>query len=217
MKSSVVVPCHSTHCRFIMGVINYYKEQSKLPYEMIFVCSNIDKKLLNEIEKKREKIKEMNLSFQVHFKVFKKRQFAGLNRKIGANFATGDIVIFQDADDIPHKDRINIIEYFFQKYKPVFIGHNFIMRNSNKFKEIQKEKKIDIKFSLYNTYYDRFFSHGNIALLRSIIPRIHKWYTNTRRTQDQLLNQYIMTKFKKNLIIEYPLILYRDNYSTNYK
>ena len=217
MKSSIVVPCHFTHIGHIYNLVKIYNKQSRLPYEMIFVCSMINtKQLFDAIDKIKTKVDDLNLSFLVHFRIFKNRHFAGLNRKIGSEMAKGDIIIFQDADDIPHKDRISIIEYFFQKYNPIFIGHHYIMRDYQKFKNIENRKKIDIKYSLHNNHYDKYFSHGNVAFIRDIVPHIHNWYENVRRTQDQKLNKYIMTKFKKSLIIHHPLLLYRDNYSTGY-
>ena len=66
----------------------------------------------NFLEKK--KIENMKYPFKVIYIFHKECKYAGDNRNCACEKASGDIFITQDADDIPHPQRIEIIKYMFK-------------------------------------------------------------------------------------------------------
>jgi len=144
---------------------------------------------------------------------------AGNNRYIGSQNSTTDLLIFQDADDIPHYQRNQIIHQCFKNYPNiVHILHGFSRIKINKKFDINN---IPIKILNHNIFTDHtemasyHLTNGNIAIRRSIINNI-EWDIKKFRGQDVRLNKNIYKKYGEYLIIRLQLYIYRENLTTRY-
>ena len=121
LKTSVIIPCHYKHVPYLLDVLNSYKNQTELPDEIIISISQED--LANR--EVLEKINNTDWGFSLKILTSKNVICAGENRNIGCSHASGDIFILQDADDIAHPQRIEIIKYFFDNHKLDYLIHEW--------------------------------------------------------------------------------------------
>ena len=107
VTTSVIIPCFYGHFKHLDELMNALCNQTVLPDEVVISLSEIDK-LNPALIKKFE-----NKKYPFPVKLIKHREllWAGPNRNSACEHAIGDIFICQDADDLPHPQRIEIIKY----------------------------------------------------------------------------------------------------------
>lgn len=205
MKISIVIPCYYKHVIHLNELLNSYKNQTVLPNEIVCVITEA------------HKIQNMNIltanyPFELNIIKLDKKSTAGNTRKIGAYNATGDIIILQDADDLPSINRIEIIKNIFEKNKnKVFVCHQWSKKNivNNR---ILQPKYIIPKYNMFRRRQFRKKNHianGNIAFRKKILKNI-KWFPSLLRRQDIATNVYIADKYKgKCIFIKEKLLYYR--------
>lgn len=212
LKISVIIPCHYLHFKHISGLIENYELQTRIPDELIIVISEYHKiksGLIDEIENKDYKINVILIKIE-------EKSPAGNNRYIGTEKAVGDIIIFQDADDLAHFQRVEIIEYLFKRYENiVHICHGYTEKNT--------VVKYKIKYVPHGIYKHNMFrnhkemskynmTNGNIAIRKNIYDKI-EWVRDLYRAQDVPFNRNIFKIYGKFLLIKVPLYIYRKRYS----
>lgn len=144
MRISVFIPCAPWHFQNISKIVESYKAQSRRPEEVVVLLSGA-----NEIDKAKR------IDMQRHFKGFLKLythgvlMCAGPARQQAYSRCNGDIIMYHDADDLPHVDRCKVIEKFFEKNKSCkVVCHSY---------NYKKWKPWNGKYNIYSTY-DRFFN-----------------------------------------------------------
>lgn len=212
MRISIVIPCHYSHFKYLPGILNIYEKQTMKPYEIVVVISEYDKLSEDEINSLKLKSK---YKFQLNIIKINEVSYAGNTRRIGTENAIGDIIIFQDADDIPHKNRIRIIRNLFKKHKKIdFICHSY-SRNKNILKSNQNYPKYFIlKKNIFRNIKLRkslMIAHGNYAI-RSRIKNNLNWFPDLKRCQDLTACIDICDKYK-GLYIYNKLYHYRQKNS----
>ena len=99
---SIGIPCHYSHTKYLQEKVDLYNSLNHLnPNEIVVSISDA----LNEI----------NLKSEIPLKIIstKERKYAGENRNIIMSKSNSDIVIFSDADDLPHQNRVEASENYF--------------------------------------------------------------------------------------------------------
>ena len=221
-KISVVIPCLYLHLIYIKDLLNNYTNiQTITVNEIVLVIADAnkleDQQLLEDI---------MNIDYPYELKIIKinGKSLAGNSRYIGISNASNDIIIFQDADDIPHKQRTEIIYYYFKKYlNVVHICHKWCKKEDefNKLNETGfKISKIKYSISNYNIFLNKKFrklehiANGNIAIRKKIYTNID-WHRKQLRRQDIATNIDILKKYNGlSLFIKEKIYLYRHDNST---
>ena len=122
MKTSVVIPATSGNFGYLNCILRHYEDGSVRPDEVVISISNAN--LLNE-----EDIDELENKFSNSFELkiirHNKTMIQGPNRDAVTTEATGDIIISNDADDIPHPQRVEIIRNTFLKNDIVHLNHAY--------------------------------------------------------------------------------------------
>lgn len=118
---SIIIPCIPRDIKFLDRLFKSIQEQTYKANEIILAISEI-----NERNAKNLEIKFKN-KYNIPLKVLPtlKTQYASENRNRGGNTATGDILVFMDADDIMYPDKLDITNKIFKKYNPKFFSHGF--------------------------------------------------------------------------------------------
>ena len=215
---TVVIPCHYKHFKHISELLIHYNKQTLLPKEIIIMLCEVNrfhnKNMIDDVQNKK-------YNFDLKIIKIKNKSAAGNNRYLGTKEAKGNIVIFQDADDIPHKQRLEIMKYFFDKYPDVLhICHKFT-KNKSDIKYYDNISKIKHRYLESDIFLDprkrkpERITNGNIGIRKHIYDNLN-WYKNRFRAQDIALNSNIYNKYKKTLIIMEPLYIYRHNLSLVY-
>lgn len=108
---SVVIP-HFNHCSFLQDALNSLRRQTMAPDEIIVV---------DDASKDREVVRDIVRAFQDSLPVRlienQERMYAGPTRQVGAEAASGDLIVMHDADDISHSQRLALTKEFFLSHK----------------------------------------------------------------------------------------------------
>lgn len=213
---SVIVPCYYKHFDLLPELLHHISLQTVLPEEVVISVSEEGKIDVDQ----RKKIESLKYPFKVNYIFHKERRYAGDNRNCACEKAIGDIFITQDADDIPHPQRVEIIKSMFQKYDVVHIVHKFAYPYLRKGGSFGAEFSINkIKTSLmthdYMTECWVFgpLTNGEMAIRREVFDKLH-WSTQ-RVGEDVDFNCRVVALFKKSLILNAELLLYRQHFSSN--
>lgn len=219
IKTSLIVPCCWKHASQINFLLSEYEQQTELPDEVIISiseCARIDSDILKSLQNK-------SWIFPVKIILSNKVQYAGTNRNIACQHATGDIYITQDADDFPHPQRIQIIKYIFNQYNTDHLMHGYIS-----LVEIDKEK--DSFYEEFKNFYNlnnlpiikikQFneiwqigkITNGNIAISKKVFNKI-QWSDNPRG-QDTEFNEKVSWLYQNTYIVKIPLLIYRSYLSS---
>jgi glycosyltransferase involved in cell wall biosynthesis len=215
LSTSIIVPCYHGHARHLRELLCVFEKQAVLPDEVVISLSEFEKVEPNIIDDLQKEL----WAFPLKLICSKRQYFAGQNRNIACSYATGDLFITQDADDLVHPQRVEIIKYFFEHYNIDFLMHQFSLEhqiNSDLFMKKQYELG-SVEF-----FNPRDFSHawnvgyvtnGNIAMRRNVFSKC-KWPSD-RKGQDVKFNQKVFRHFKKRLVIKASIYLYRINLTSD--
>lgn len=213
LKTSVIVPCHPKHAKYLYELLKAYEKQTNLPDEVVISISEVSQVDPSIIESLRTG------PWHFHLKLIlsEHKQLAAKNRNIACKNATGEIFICQDADDLPHPQRIEIVKYFFGKLNQLdFLLHEFVYNNND---GIQKIKNIDdfnfLKYSYIHTYHEAwvvsYILFGQPALHRRVFEKIQ--WPDIPIDEDNSFDNKVITSFKNCIMVRCPLYIYRKELS----
>lgn len=209
LKTSLIIPCYYKHAPRLYSLLRMYENQTKLPDEVIISLSEVD--LVPEAVVAQ--LQEELWAFPVTLVTSKEKKFAGENRNSACMHAVGDIFICQDADDIPHQQRIEIIHYFFSTYEIDHLMHAFKKvdpgENAFSFQDYNDPEAISIGYTtdFELVWQAATFTNGNVSIARHIFDQI-KW-TNKPRGQDSEFNRAVYQLTPHCMVIGAVLYGYR--------
>lgn len=171
MTVSVYIPTIPNHIKFLDKILNSYLIKSTVkPNQIIVSVSNfneIDKELYHKI-----KNNYTNVLFLEHDSV----ELAGPNRQFSKDYCTEDIIIYQDSDDLPHIQRIEIIKYFFENYDILHLHHSYFnltndinsIKNEDSFNYNEELINVnDIKLIESKDFYSELFPNNSLLDVRN--------------------------------------------------
>lgn len=210
MSLSVIVPCHSKHAKFLPKLIEAYAEGTVLPDEIVISLSGADRVSKEVIDK----IKNSSWPFPVILLTENLPLAAGANRNRAAKIANGDILASQDADDLPHPQRIEIIKYLFENYKLEHLMHGWLDVNAF-IPDYSLEELSWFESPLFtNELGGGTYCNGPIAMLKEVFQSV-KWPENLMVGEDVTFNKEVYKKFKHTLVLKTPIYIYRHRLSVN--
>ncbi|MCB1148693.1 MAG: glycosyltransferase family 2 protein [Chlamydiia bacterium] len=216
---SVIVPSHWKHARFLEELLDAYAAQSRLPDEVVISLSEagrVDPALLAHLEQKV-------FPFEVRILKTDGVLYAGQNRNCAAKAARYEILVAQDADDLPHPQRLEIIAHVMENPKVSHLIHQWYPGEEGHttgnpppewvefYDDFGSIPLVQIK-SLKDFTRTEYLCNGHIALRKALWEEI-KWPDNPRG-QDLLYNVLLLSHFKNTHLLLAPLTLYRHQYSS---
>jgi hypothetical protein len=216
LKSSLIIPCYPKHAPLLYPLLKIYTKQARLPDEVVISLSEINKVPQAILTK----LNTINWPFTLKLLTSQKYLLAGSNRNRAAQHSSGNVIICQDADDIPHPQRVEIIMYFFENFGIDHLMHLCTKKENHRF---EKTIKNNLKFlhyrdykktlskSLNNAQHD--VTNGNIACTRKICDEF-KWRETRRPEEDTLFNQRVYENSNKCIIIPEILLIYKMSLSS---
>lgn len=226
---SVVIPCIPKHFGNLDNILNAFRTGTKQPDEVIVALSesgSISQEQLDSLSSKG-----------VNLCTIPEVGSSARNRQNGSNLATGDIIIYQDADDLPHPRRVEVINWFFEISDIVHLNHSYykgdVVPSVDQIKAVKSE-------TLFNTYFPHgifeeckdittayggnisFMENGvgipihagAVAIRKEVLQQV-KWREASEmvlfqhyRFEDFEFNLEVLYKFKKSLVIDAKLYQY---------
>lgn len=213
LTTSIIIPCAAQHFSHLKPLLEQLARQTILPEEVVVSLSQTEKlenTAINAIE-------YGNWPFALKLLRHKEKKSAGMNRNLACAIAAGPLIICQDADDIPHPARVEIIRFFFEHYPISHLMHTYFYDRGNAvFIPYQKEQICFASYQRYEdlelVYQDRLHN-GNIAFLHPVSQRI-KWDDVFECDHDVKFNRDVYRLFSGGCAaISCDLILYRQQLS----
>jgi hypothetical protein len=209
LTTTLIIPCHSAHAKYLYNLLRIYENQTDPPNEIVISLSdsnNVETGIINLLENNQ-------WIFPIKLIQSKQKLFAGQNRNIACKHASNEIFICQDADDIPHPQRIEVIKYFFNKLQLDFLLHKFIYNNESL---PPVGDMSTIHYSYLKTYHDAwavgYMLFGQPAIHRRVFDKI-KWKDIPIDEDNTFANQ-VITTFNNCIMIKSTLYIYRLELST---
>jgi len=236
MKTSLVIPCTPNHfANNLFSVLKSYENGTVEPDEVIISLSQSP--LLKNYKIDPEYLKYFSLCSKGEvFKKFKiishkEKKTHGPNRQAGSVESTGDVIIYGDADDLAHPQRVEIIKYFFKNYDIVHLNHRWAG-------DIKKSKNFilkDIKHFSSNELHAHYFSKnglkgcvdvsksygggvmdctttGHVSIRKEVLKKIgwKDWQDLWAPAEDYEFCMETLYTFNKSILIDVPLIEYSN-------
>jgi glycosyltransferase involved in cell wall biosynthesis len=211
LSVSLVIPCVPKHFPYIPELLKRYAEQTVQPDEVVISLSQAFFLDPNEIKA----VKNEPWPFQLKILEHPDKRSEGENRNLGTLYSTGDLILYQDADDLPHPQRVEWIKYLFEHYQIDHLIHGYVLeRNFHGFSHYD----IDSRGAYYsqkltNCVGDCHFHNGATALTRAVANQV-KWVEGFVISTDTLSNEAVYRSIEHKVFLLKPLILYRDTLST---
>mgnify|MGYP001295303412 CR=1 FL=1 len=209
---SIGIPCHYSHTKYLQEKVDLYNSQSFKPNEIVVSISDA----LNEI----------NLKSEIPLKIIstKERKYAGENRNIIMSKSNSDIVIFSDADDLPHQNRVESIRELFLRDSHLEVllhGYACSPNSHHNFNDLKMEindffdSKVIIKDIVTNQYtklHEHDVAHGALCIKKSILKKIE--WTNKIKGQDIQFIEMCLSQGIKISSTDTKLYYYRNDFSS---
>ena len=207
LRTSVLVPCAGNHVARLPELFAALHTQTRKPDEIVVAVSDC---ALSDVPPCDAKVLHSREPLS-----------AGANRNRATAVAGGDVLIYQDADDLPHAQRVEIIAGLFEAYEIDHLMHFFYYMNPepSTFSVKKAADRSKYRTSLmpcdvsYRTGLVEYVTNGNVAIARSVAKAVG-WPEYRRVGEDQEFNQAVYARTKRTAVTPLPLITYRHNYST---
>jgi len=205
LTTSVIVPCHYTHFKYIPELLRYYQDQTVIPNEVVISVSQY-KKLPKGVIKL---VESENWPFRLVIICNKGAVSAGQNRNLAFSKSSGDLIICQDADDIPHPQRLEIIKSLFEKYQIDHLMH--LYKFDDKFVDYNLEIAAE-KCECFTDFLEAqaiYPTNGVPAYLRHVNIEIQ--WPNSSKSEDFSFNCEVYKKYIYTVIYKGYLYCYRGH------
>ena len=143
------------------------------------------------------------------------RANAARNRNFGTARAVGDVVLYQDADDVPHPQRIEIVRRLFERFDVEHLMHAFM--HATHPTATWSASRYDVetihRLARYHRYsFEVGLTNGNPAVRRTLAQAV-RWPESKRIGEDVAFNVSACARSRSNAVLRAPLLLYRQHLS----
>lgn len=212
LKTSVLVPCAGAHVARLPELIEALRDQTRKPDEIIVSVSGCKLSDLADID--------IDIDIDADIVHSPTQRSAGANRNRAAAIASGDVFIYQDADDLPHPQRVEIIAGLFEAYAIDHLMHYFYYREGKASQFSLEEAASSSEYHgelmrevRYRKGLVKYVTNGNVAVTRAI-ARAVPWPEHFKVGEDQQFNRAVYARTKRTAVTPLPLLTYRQNFST---
>lgn len=206
LKTSIIIPCHSKHVQHLPAMLQRLAEQTVVPDEVVVCFTRSQVPIAPAIA--------MDYPFEVRL-AFTDRTYPANARNTACEESSGDLLICQDADDLPHPQRVEIIKYLFEHYQIDLLIHRW-SPSSELFEPYTVEGSIPLAHSIdrygeVESQFD-FIHNGSPAMLRAVSQRV-KWPPTPLR-EDMIFNAEAFRYFPHKVVLDERLVIYRFELSS---
>ena len=203
---SIIIPCHFKHAPLLMELLEAYTMQSVQPNEVIVSLSEADRVSASIITSLSEK------KWPFHFILLKHQEpvSEGENRNRACDAAKGDMMICNDADDLPHPQRVEVIKYFFDNFPIDFLIHTY----TQSIEDWTVLNPSEIPFVVPKMVNEGGpHANGAVTVSQKIKKRL-SWNPAFQQCVDAQFNEWVYHLFPNRMLIRTPIYLYRSDLSS---
>lgn len=205
VSTSVLIPCTTKHVPLLAALLSHYAAQTTKPNEVVIAISGTD--VVPRLSPQ---------PYRLHVLTDPLPAYAGKNRNRAADASSGDVLIYQDADDVPHPQRIEIAKYLFGNFFVEHLLHTYTKAEISQTWLAQRHTPTHVTArACYEAYsYTHEFTNGNVMTTREVFRRV-RWPEDIRRGQDVVYNHSVRDRFPKRMVrLGLPLLTYRQHLSS---
>ena len=226
-RISVVVPCINAHLHLLPDLLGRLESQSRPPDEVLVSLSGVDT---------ANRFPGGDWSFELHVLSSNRLLGPGTSRQRASGLARGDLIVYQDADDLPHRQRLEIAEYCFRHHDIVHLVHGETLAREDyrKWKSVIGQKRFvlglhsfgveysaadiaELPLYVNDGRYDRLTAghpaHGKPIISREVLARVS--WTDKPTGEDKVFNETVMAAFPGRCwFMDRCLYLYRNTLSS---
>lgn len=202
LKTSVIIPCEARHAHYLPNLLNSLSNnQTTTPDEVVISISRVDSKIRSLVAK----LRSQKWPYALKILTFSEMKNASQNRNLASINSQGDILIYQDADDLPHPRRIEVVKFFFQNYEIDHLTHRYT-RVLSDFPEILSIDEVEwFCPDHYSMTYE--VANGVPCISRNLFSTL-KWPENLDWGEDVAFNQKVYNIYESKIVVLTPLYYY---------
>jgi len=206
-------------------VIDRYLEAEVWPDEIVIIVSDANKINTEYFNVLKKSYSNVNIHLEVH--PVPVLLYTGEACNLVKDFCSGDIIIVQAADDLPHVRRVEIIKRFFDEYDIISLNHSYwglpdmTYYGMDSLEKITAEKLSNIKVVQPHTIKQHVIEKpddvygqgcgfkvaaGTIAYRKELAREV-KW-SSAPKGQDGIFCKEVIKKYNKSIIIDAPVYFY---------
>ena len=219
-RVSVVVPCTARHARHLYELVDALTKQTQVPAELCVAISEyLGAPPVNVASLSRGR----RLPFAIRIVNERSRAYAGRNRNRAADVAKGNLLLYQDADDLPHPQRVEIAAWLFANYEIDHLLHHYDHLTAPTQRAHWMNHRFNVRDAARVTVYQIYgrdghahpFTNGNNVTSRALFRTI-RWPEHVARGQDVAYNRAVAsTQFAPRMArLPWSLVSYRQYLST---
>lgn len=200
---SVVVPCAARHVPLLPTLVQKLAEQTSRPDQVVVAISGVS----------RSPVLPLPTAICIPDRVARN---AAQNRNRATPHVTSDVVLYQDADDVPHPQRVELVRALFERFEIKHLMHAFATASniawSDQRYNFAYASQLLTRKRAYN--YEPGLTNGNPAVATSLLRLGARWPEHLRVGEDVAFNIHACTLSDgKNASLQLPLLLYRQHLS----
>lgn len=221
MKISAVIPCHCSHLKLLEEAVTSVKDAN----EIVISIDGTDKsEVIDKLQEKFNVIPIWNPD----------RIGTANGRNKATEVATGDIIVCQDADDVAHEQRIDLVREFFYTYPNAMVLNHGYDEYENRvpskltiplqvtdpdylYKWFFPNSKLEECVNIKKVYGFRNTHAGAVVFRKEVHKKVrYKPYAQQafKVAEDYEFCMEALFHFKASYIIDLPLIHYRTGFNT---
>jgi glycosyltransferase involved in cell wall biosynthesis len=122
MRVGVAIPCYKNHIRHLSNLLQTLDQQTYKPDEVVVSCSSC----------RPEDLPIFSVSFPLRILTTEQHQNCATNRNKAASALTTDCILFFDADDEMHPQRLEVLRNIFLQTQCDIALHTFWIQEETK-------------------------------------------------------------------------------------
>ena len=214
MKLSFCITCYDGDYFLLDELFSHLQKQSQAPDELIVYSSGFN----DELYLKTEFLEIAGKKIEIVYINSLERTIQSIARNICASFASGDIIIFFDVDDIPHFQKIEITKTLFKSHNSDFIVHAYSTTSIGdppielSKSLIKKDLAINpLNTNIYSESYESTIHHAHIAVKKKCFEKV-KFNESSEfyRKEDGKFCQDLLSNGFNGLFIDEKLVFYTN-------
>lgn len=221
LRTSVAIPCARHHVRYLDNALSKIARGTEVPDEVVIVVSPVEgQEQLDRLNRLYEKFKDI---FALEIKWCEQRLDAASARERLTESLNGDVILYHDADDTQHPQRLEIVKRFFKEHDIVHLCHSYTTFSEGEAGEIVYD---NIQTAPSQELYEKYFVQGPmpkafgagfmrthagaLCIRREVLQKV-AWAGLVQGVEDREFCLNVLKTFNKSILIDAPLL----NYNTS--